>query len=221
MKLFILVLFLSLNVFGQITTSAPSLFHASGKFTGGNIDLGSSAQASFIEMTNASLTFTPDSGSAAIATVCATTNAATAPTTSTSTCAAGNESIGVNFTILRTGLHEVCVNFAVTAQSAAGTALNVSDNFQLVETPTNAQTQTTNTAGLAWASKIPPVASNDSIGVGPSTICRNFNFSTVGTKAVRLFYQMAAATIAASSHLVLADNSNARSVYWTVNELGQ
>jgi hypothetical protein len=216
-----LILLLSLNAYGAgfFVNSTSRAFHAEGSFTGANFDLGSSAQASFIEMTNGSLTFTPESGSAAIATMCSSTNAATAPSTSASTCAAGSESNGVNFTITRAGLYMVCADFSAYAQSSTGAALNVSDRFQLIETPTNAQTQTTNTKSMVWAAKFGAIASNDAIATNAFTICRNFNFTSTGTKGVRLMYAMAAATVAASSHLILSDNSDSRTVHWTVDEL--
>jgi hypothetical protein len=202
------------------TNRSSALFRAEGSFTGGNFDLGTSAQASYIEMINASMTFTPISGSAAISTMCSTTNAATAPSTSSSTCAAGSESNGVNFTILRTGLHRVCVDFVAYAQSGSNANLNVSDFFQLIETPTNAQTQTTNTKAMAWASTIGPIAATTNLVTGAITLCRNFNFGTTGTKGIRLMYMMSAAT-AANGHIILADNTNSRAVVWSVEELGQ
>jgi hypothetical protein len=217
------LLLLSQNVFSASFSvdSTAKAFHAEGSFTGGNFDLGSAAQASFVEMTNGSLTFTPTSGSGAISTMCATTNAATAPSTSASTCVAGNESNGISFTVSRTGLFRVCVDFSVYAQSAAATALNISDTFQLIETPTNAQTQTTNTKAMTWAAKNGAIAGADTIMSDEVMICRNFNFTSTGVKGVRLMYQMAAATVAASSHLILSDNTNNRTVHWTVDELGQ
>jgi hypothetical protein len=215
------LLLLSQNGFsaGFTVNSTAKAFHAEGSFTGGNFDLGSAAQASYIEMTNGSLTFTPTSGSGAISTMCATTNAAATPSTSATTCAAGNESNGVAFIIPRTGLYRVCVDFTVYAQSAAATALNISDTFQLIETPTNAQTQTTNTKSMAWVAKNGAIAGTDTLMSDEVMMCRNFNFTTSGTKGVRLMYMMAAATVAASSHLILSDNGNNRTVHWTVDEL--
>lgn len=218
MKIFIALIFLCLNVKAELYNQRPKFF-AAGSFTGGNFDLGSAAQASYIEMTNSALTFTPVTGSGAISTMCSSTNAAATPSTSATTCAAGSESNGVSFTISQTGNYEVCVEFTITAQSAAGAALNISDTYQLIETPTNAQTQTTNTKSVAWGAKHGAIAANDHIGSDGISICRNFNFTTVGQKGVRLMYVMSAATVAANSHLILSDNTNNRTVYWSVTQL--
>ena len=157
---------------------------------GANPSLGVAAVSSYTEITSASLTMTPRSGSAAAGIMCSSTNAAATPTTSTSTCSAGSESVGVSFTNPTIGAYKVCAYFGHFVQMDTSEAIATA--FQLVETPTNAQTITTEggtrvpggyTAGSA--------TSTSQSATFPHTNCAIFNFSSIGTKGIRLMYEQA------------------------------
>lgn len=212
---------------GQVLTLASGLpswaatsakFFASGQMTGANYDLGVAGAGTYGEMSNASMTLTPDAGSSAIGVMCSGTNAATAPSTSATTCAAGSESNGINAALPRAGTYRVCVDFSAYADGASSSNLRFSTLFQIVETPTNAQTITTGTPAAQLSRnffQIATVALND---VSPITLCRNFNYGASGTKGYRLFYnEVAVASV--NSELILSDNSNSRAVYWSIKEL--
>lgn len=189
----------------------------SGSLGGANIGLQTTTTSgSFIEMTDGSLTFTPDTNSSAISVCCASTNACTAPSTSASTCAAGNESNGVNFTITETGLYEACVDYSIYSESAATTLLDLADNFEIVETPTNAVTVTQSTKANSWAIRIQAAVANQNFAGTPITECRFINFSSVGTKALRLFYATGSGT--ATTHRINSDNANNRDIYWSIRQ---
>lgn len=155
---------------------------------GANPSLGVAAVSSYTEITNASLTMTPRSGSAAAGIMCSSTNAAATPTTSTSTCSAGSESLGANFNLPRSGTYEVCVYFSHFARADQGES--IFSTFQIIETPTNAQTLT-----LEGGSRITSGLSGMTIASGtqqasyiPNTNCSLFNWSA-GNKGVRLMYE--------------------------------
>lgn len=164
-------------------------WYINANLAGGDADLGTSDVASYTELTNSALTLTPVAGSAPVGVMCSGTNAAAAPTTSTSTCAAGNESLGINFDIPEAGTYRVCAFFGHAVDlNAASTAAYV--GFQLVETATNAQTI------LQQGGARTPTAFEIVAGSGinhrhtkPVTNCGFFTFSSVGTKGIRLMYE--------------------------------
>lgn len=171
---------------------------------GGNPSLGTSAVSSYTELTSASLTLAPRTGSAAAGIMCSSTNAATAPTTSTSTCAAGSESLGVNFNIPTTGAYKVCALFSHFAQVDQSEAINAA--FQIVETPTNAQTITTEggTRTISGTTALTIATGTTAAVTTPNNNCSIFNWSSVGTKGVRLMYEQAV-TGTPNNSLILAD----------------
>jgi hypothetical protein len=177
---------------------------------GANPSLGTSTIATKTEITNGSLTLTPYAASQPAATLCSSTNAPPSLSTSATTCAAGNESLGLTFNIPSVGTYQVCSEFTSNvAANANGTA---DAYFSLEETGTASTTTTTTNKTVGRNATITSSIANIS---SPFRICDDFVFSSVGQKAVRLFYtQDITATV--TSNLILGDNSNSRSIKWTV-----
>jgi hypothetical protein len=183
-------------------------WYVDAKITGANISLGTSIRTSYIDIADASLTLTPSSGSAAVGITCDSTNAAASPSTSASTCSAGSEDIGFNTAIPWAGTYNVCFSFShYTRTDGDVEAIPV---FQTYETPTNAQTLTT-----AGGSAITSGAKGNTGGTNmdnyyPNKVCGVFNFSSAGTKAIRLMYvQQINGT--PDSNLILADGAGSAS----------
>lgn len=175
---------------------------------GANPDLGVSNVSSYTEITNASLTLKPQSGSAAVGVMCSSTNAATAPSTGNTTCAAGSESVGINFSIPTPGAYEVC--WYGDHYGVVDTSEGINTAFQIIETPTNAQTltleggtrQITSIGGMNIATGL-----NQS-RTSPITNCSVFNWTSSGIKGVRVMYEQSVSGTPNNS-LVLADADSA------------
>lgn len=180
-------------------------WYVDANLTGGNFSLGVADVTAYAEMSNASMTLTPRSGSAAAGVMCSSTNAATSPTTSATTCAAGSESFGLNFVIPRSGAYEVCGYFNHFAQVDQAESLN--SIFQWVETPTNAQTNTTlgGTTTLSGVTALTIATGTTQAATSPHSNCAVFNWSA-GTKGVRLMYEQSVVGTPNNS-LVLADEA--------------
>lgn len=166
----------------------PPIFIAA-EFTGANPSLGTANVASYTEITDAGLTLTPISGSAPVGVMCSTTNAATAPSTGATTCAAGNESVGINFTIPKAGWYEVCFDASHRVETDSGEV--VRSTFQVIETPTSAQTLT-----QECGPKLESGGTGMTIAGGttaqtntPGRYCGQCNFTSVGIHGVRLMYE--------------------------------
>lgn len=194
--------------------SAP--WYIKAKITGANPDLTASDVSSYTEIADAGLTMTPSAGSAAAGIMCSSTNAATAPSTSPTTCAAGSESLGLNFTTPAggTGLYSVCVQFShVTAD---GLNTETASVFQIIRTPTNAQTLTEE-AGPKAASSFKGVATGNA-ATHPIALCGLFALSAATTYGFRLMYEQDN-TGTPDSNVIAADASAAlgqRDVFVTV-----
>jgi hypothetical protein len=151
---------------------------------GANPDLGTSDQTSYVEITNSGLTMTPKANSAPVGIMCSSTNAAATPTTSTSTCSVGNESLGASFNIPEVGWYKVCTQASHYKSNGVGGVIDAT--FQLIETPTNAQTLTQLGGGTA-TSGFWTASSNQS---NPINTCGVFYFSSIlGPKGIRLMYE--------------------------------
>lgn len=170
----------------------------SASITGTNPDLGASAVASFTGITNSALTLTNNTSGPNILTsriTCSSTNTPTG-----TTCAAGNEEVGVSFTIPVAPVSVMaCAQFAhFTSVSANG---NIAASFQIVETPNNAQTITQ--SGL-------DISRDDILGNAstmqttfPHRVCSMLHFDTSGQKSVRLFYKQGVSGSVSTSTFVL------------------
>ncbi len=153
--------------------------------------------------------------------MCSTTNAATAPSSGATTCAAGSESIGANFNIPKAGWYEACFDFSQGIQ--VDLSEQVYTIFNVIQTPTNAQTLTFEggprkqggTTGMNIA------AGADSIIYFPRRECGQINFTSAGNVGVRLMFEQAVFGTPDASVLVAdADaNQGQRAIRVTVKPL--
>ena len=173
---------------------------------GASPSLGVTNVSSYTEITDAGLTMTPKTGSAAAGVMCSSTNAATSPTTSTSTCAAGSESLGFNASIPVVGWYEVCAYFSHYMAVDSGETVQAA--FEVIETPTNAQTLT-----QEGGSRIVSRHSGMTIATGtgsdaamPHTNCGFFNLTSTGIHGFRLMFEQSVSGTPNASQ-ILADAS--------------
>lgn len=171
--------------------------------SGANPSLGVAAVTSYTEIIDAGLTMTPRTNSAPVGIMCSTTNAATAPSGGATVCAAGSESIGANFVIPVAGTYEVC--FYGSNTSTADTGEGIFATFELIETPTSAQTLT-----LEGGTRIQAGQTAETIATGVDQVvsgnisnCSLFNWGA-GTKGVRLMYEQSV-TGTPDAHAILGD----------------
>lgn len=177
------------------------------RIDGANPTLGVAAVSSYTEIIDAGLTLTVQSNqSVPVGIMCSTTNAAATPNLTSSTCSAGSESLGVSFPVYETGIYEICAAFSWDVTVDQGERLGTA--FELIETPTNAQTLTqeggqrtmNDCFGMAIAG-----GTAAQCGVA-NRICGLFNFTTTGTKGIRLMYEQGI-TGTPNAALILGDAS--------------
>jgi hypothetical protein len=148
---------------------------------GANPSLGTGNVSSYTEITNGSLALVNNSGPGVIPAQipCSGNNPPTGLT-----CSAGNESVGVSFNLPAAGSVTACATFF--HEIGAAPASSVSSEFQIVETPNNAQTI------LQEAKSFTQTYHNitGSIGV-PHKACGTFSFTSSGQKTLRLMYKQA------------------------------
>lgn len=186
--------------------------------SGANPSLGTSAVSSYTGIENASLTLTNNPGSANIAAQipCSSTNSPTG-----TTCAVGNESVGVSFTVPNAGDVKACASFSHSMAKGGSAAAYVSSTFQIVETPNNDQTilqegKTRVESGVSNSS----VSSGIQTNINPLRVCGNFTFTSTGQKTIRLMYEQVATDSYGSN--ITADASAAsgqRDIHWEVYPL--
>lgn len=177
---------------------------------GGNPQLGNSNQTSYVEITNTSLTLTANTGSLPAKIPCSGTNPPTG-----STCSVGNESVGVNFDLPVASSIEACV---FTAHTMSNSSSTVDAAFQIVETPSNAQTITTE--GLT---KQASSSSASGLVVNPISNCSIFNFTSAGNKTLRLMYEQTI-TGSPTGNELLADANTGRgqrNMRWIIRPITQ
>lgn len=186
--------------------------------SGANPDLGTSAITSYTEITNSSLTLVNNTGTSNISAKipCSSTN----PPTGT-TCAVGNESVGINFDLPVAGDVLACVSFG-NSLSGGGGGSRIASTFQIVETPSNAQTILQE--GKTRISNANPSnsAANNSMEVA-TRVCGNFSFSSIGNKTLRLMYEQSVTGTGLSS-IILGDantSNGQRDIHWEVYPLNQ
>lgn len=179
--------------------------------SGANPSLGTASVSSYTGIENGSLTLTnnPGAGNIAAQIPCSATNAPTG-----TTCAVGNESLGVSFVLPRSGDVLACASFGSNAAVTSGT---INQIFQIVETANNAQT-------ILQEGKSKPSITIPTSGFDiPWRVCGNFSFSSAGQKTLRLMYeQLVTGTVTQS--LVLADAavvSGQRDIHWEVYPINQ
>lgn len=127
--------------------------------------------STYSEIINASLdmVINTSKGSASAKIPCSSTNSPTGLT-----CSSGSESLGVVFTPPYAGLFEVCASFPQISSTGNTTA------FQLIETPSNAQT-ILQEGGTR-------VSSAGATGTAMS-LCGTFSFSSTAERTIRLMYE--------------------------------
>lgn len=177
---------------------------AEANITGANISGAVTAVSAYAEVTNAGLTMTPRTGSAPIAVMCATTNAATAPTTSTSTCSAGNESLGMNVNIPWPGWYEACVIFAHQMSGAGSNGAHIQITNELIQTPLNAQTLTQEGTERIQSSLTYEGGAASQIATFPQRTCGTFLFTAAGNFGWRIMEEVTV-TAGSFSNLYMAD----------------
>ena len=190
----------------------PELFNwrVDANISGANPSLGTSDVSSYTEITNSGLTLTNNSGNGVLTAQipCSSTNSP-----SGTTCSVGDESVGVSFNLPAPGDVLACVSFANEINSN-GNAQRAS--FQIVETPTNAQT-----ISQEGKSRL-AVGQNASLDETPLRLCGTFTFSSAGQKVLRLMYEQDVTAI--TSHTIFADASASvgqRDIHWEVYPLSQ
>ncbi len=221
--------------------SAPSWdapWYISASFAGASCDpdMGVSAVTSYTELANGNCTLTPISGSAAVGVMCSGTNEGATPSTSATTCASagaggGNESMGVKFAIPTSGIYKVCVETSWNGQVDSQKSVNPA--WEVIETPTNAQTLTleggsrvtVNVLGMKASAAEIAAGGGIDFGFGPPIhVCGLFNWTAdaAGTvKGVRLMYEQSIGGTPDAS-LMLADssaNDGQRNAHFTVERL--
>jgi hypothetical protein len=166
------------------------------KIAGANANLNAATNLTFTGVENAGLTLTNNlvGNTSAAEVPCSSTN----PSTGT-TCAVGDESIGVAFTIPKAGDYLACVNFQAYLEVTTG---EIQDTFKIVETPNNAQT-------ILQEGSATLKSSNNAASSAltfPNRLCASLNFSSPGKKTLRLFH---ASTITGTigTHQVLETTS--------------
>lgn len=173
---------------------------------GANAAIGTSAQTSYVGITNSSLDLVLNPGSATAEIACATT---TAP--SGLTCS-GDESVGIAFTPPTSGDYLVCASFSHESSVSGGGA--VATYWQLVETPINAQTISQEGKTRVESRNATP---SGAVAV-PVRLCGTFNFSSVSKKAIRLFYEQEVAATIGSNNIRMdrGTSQGQRDTHWEV-----
>lgn len=183
---------------------------------GGNPSLGTATVASWTGVENSTLSLVNNAGTGNVAALipCSSTNAPTG-----TTCAAGNESVGVSFNVPYPGDVRACVSFSHYSNGSAANSLAM-PVFEIVETANNAQTvlQDGHTRIGGFHNK---EAAANTDALFPYQVCGTLSFASAGQKTLRLFYQQSVSgTITASN--VYADQVFAsRDIHWEVYPLNQ
>jgi hypothetical protein len=172
--------------------------------------------ASYTGIENASLTLTNNTGTQNIAAQipCSSTNSPTG-----TTCSVGSESVGVAFTPTGSFPQDVlaCASFGWAA--ATLTAGSFQTTFQVIETPTNAQTISQEGKSKVQVGNEVPVTTVDL----PLRVCGNFTFASAGQRVLRLmFEQVVAGTV--SNSVIWGDqaaSNGQRDIHWEVYPLNQ
>lgn len=161
---------------------------ASGTISGANPSLTAGDVTTYTEITNASMTLTPDAGSAPMGIMCSSTNPAASPSASATICSAGDESVGAALNIPVSGVYEACFDFAHVVQlDSAETLFSV---FNVIQTPTNAQTLTQEGGPRVQSGATAMTTSGTLTPVHPVNACGILTLSA-GLNGIRLMYEQA------------------------------
>lgn len=213
------------NVTGALSianggTGATSRWYINANFSGGDPSVAAADHSTtYTELTDGSMTLTPLAGSAAVGTMCSTTNAATAPSTSPTICAAGSESLGIAFNIPTPDYYKVCFYSGSVFDLQASAVFQ--PVFAIIETPTNAQTVTyIGGAGVGFVQQAVTVAVETKNGF-IITACGIFDWSAVAAntlKGVRLMNTLTSSGTVTQA-LILCDAANLRNCGFTAERV--
>lgn len=197
-------------------------WYAAGNISGANSSLGVGNVSTFTEITSASLTLTPKSGSAPVGIMCSGTNAAATPSTSSTTCSAGNESIGFNVSVPRSGAYEMCFHFSHNmASNSNGAGLTT---FQVIRTSINSQTISEEGGGKTHSGNSGGSTSGASnVAFMSRSACGNFNLSA-GINGFRLMYEQSVGPTPPVASDVVADadaSAGQRDIYFLMKPISQ
>lgn len=161
---------------------------------GGNANLGTASQSSYIEITGTSLDLVNNisKGSAHVEITCANGFPSIG-----NTCGANNESVGIAFIPPSSGLYEACFAFSHNTNSANG----MTSYFQVMET-----TNTSSAIVSEGGQRIGGGHGNAISTISPQKVCGFFNFSDTSKKTLRLMYEQNATSGTVSS--LMADRSS-------------
>lgn len=165
---------------------------------GATVGISTGNQSSYIGATDSSLDMVLRTGSVAAQIPCSTTNPPTGLT-----CAAGDESVGVSFTIPYAGKYKVCGEFIHGFDLDASSAL--STTFQWVETPNNAQT-ISQEGGSRMNDRLDSNSGISETHARPLHVCGEFTFTSSGQKTLRLFHENSS-TGTINSNSIIADRN--------------
>jgi hypothetical protein len=180
--------------------------------SGTNPNLGGGDVTDYTGITSSGLTLVNNTGSNIISAEipCSSTNAP-----SGTTCAAGDESVGVSFSVPTAGDVLACASFSHNISNGATGVVQAA--FQIVETAANAQTilqegrsRINNHLGIASASVTAPLR-----------VCGTFTFASAGQKVLRLMYEQDT-TATVSGNVILTDAAatvGQRDIHWEVYPL--
>ncbi len=161
-----------------------------------------------LETTDATLTNNTGNGVITAQIPCSTT-----VTPSGTTCSSGSESLGVAFTLPAAQDVLACASFA--HRMTTGSSGVIRSTFQIVETPTNAQT-----VSQEGKSRIPSVLAMASVGpiAHPMRVCGTFTFSSGGQKVLRLRYEQDITTTVTTNEVDIdADAEEGQNdIHWEV-----
>lgn len=192
------------------TSIEGNVWYVDANIGGGSPSLETSTISSFTGVTHTTLELTENSGSDTVYIACSGTEEA-----SGTTCT-GDESVGISFSIPNVGPYRACASF--THYAATDSAADLLDTyFQLVETPTNSQTISQNgKTRLGHRVGSGNTSANPLELSLPIRICGNFNFSTTGTKVLRLMYAQNASGSPIASSILAAEDFADRDIHWEV-----
>ena len=203
----------------QETYYRPDIYNwrVDASISGANPSLGTSAQASYTGIEDGGLTLTNNTsttGNVLTAAIpCSSTNAS-----SGTTCGAGNESVGVSFTLPVAGDVRACVSFGTLFSTNGSGAANAFDTYEIVETPNAAQT--ISQEGKDRPQLANSYAASTNGGLGAALVCGNFSFTSSGQKTLRLFYEQTITNAAnISTNAIAADagaSNGQRDIHWVV-----
>ena len=182
-------------------------WHVDANIGGSNFSLGTTTQASYVEMTDPGMDLVNNAGGVVAQIACSGTNPSTGLT-----CGAGDESNGIAFSVPRAGKVLACASFSHYIQGANGGVA-----FQIVETPNNAQT-------ILQEGKTRLQNNTADTGDQISTLrlCGTFSFASAGQKTLRVMYEQSLS--AATNNEVLADRDSGtgqRDIHWEVYPIDQ